>query len=168
LTSATLKKAVLRLHPARWLCGFVDSAHLRGPGPLTCLLPEGQAHEVDATALQAVYFVTDFAQVSELAAPPRRAAAALPGLRVRVRTRGGVLLEGILATDLLALSGGLDLTPAHAESAWQRLFVPASALVQVLPLAMVRPPRRRRGQPPLSGQFPLFQTGAAQPEKEVE
>lgn len=168
MTSATLKKAVLRLHPAQWLCGFVDAAHLREPGPLTILLPEGQAREVDAAALQAIYFVSDFDLVAELTAPPRRGAGALPGLRVRARTRGGLLVEGILATELLALSGGLDLTPAHAECAWQRLFVPAGALVQVVPLAMVRLPRRRRAQTPLSGQFPLFHTGSAKPEKEVE
>ncbi|HET9784022.1 MAG TPA: hypothetical protein VFP94_03575, partial [Terriglobales bacterium] len=98
MTTTTLKKAALRLHPAQWLCGFVDSARLRDPAPLTCLLPQGQTRVVAAAELQAVYFIADFAQVTDLASPPRRGAGALPGLRVRVRTRAGLLLEGILAT----------------------------------------------------------------------
>jgi hypothetical protein len=167
LTSATLKKAALRLHPARWVCGFLDPARLRGNDRLECLLPDGQTETIKRGELQAVYFVSDFAQLAELTSPPRRGVIPLPGLRVRVRTRGGSWLEGILATELLHVHEGVDLTPPHTDSPWQHVFVPSAALLQLLPVEVVRTPRRRRPTTPDLGQFPLFHSGSPKPDQEV-
>ncbi len=139
--------------------GYADPGRLpwmAGGAVLEMLRPEGQAQTLAADEVQAVYFVDDFATVSELRtlALPGRAAARLPGLWVRVRWHGLPPLEGILATGLLQLHRGIELTPLRAGSAWQRVYIPTAMVEELTVVEVVRSPRRLRRPP--AGQIDLF------------
>lgn len=159
---STHKKVVVRHRSLGLIAGYIDADRLpwlSGGHDLELLRPEGQAHPLAASEVQAIYFVDDFARMAELRTltMPGRAAARLPGLWVRIRWRGQPPLEGILVTELLQLGKGIELTPLRADSAWQRVYVPLAAIETLIPVEVVRTPRRRS---PVAGQIDLFAAGA--------
>ncbi|MGH9477252.1 MAG: DUF6982 domain-containing protein [Terriglobales bacterium] len=164
MNPATHKKIVLRLHPAAWLSGYVDPARLRDKGMLELLPPEGPLIRIAREEVQAAYFVADFHPAGLETLIPPRGETPLPGVRVRCRTRGRHMLDGILASDLLAVAEGLDLTPPYTRSSWHRVWVPAAALEQLQVVEVVRAARRRRASAPHgTGQITLFDSAEAHP-----
>lgn len=158
---ATHKKIALRLLSSGWLTGFGDPAALRSADPIELLPLSGPLVRVARGQLQAAYFLSDFSQLALLHLPAPRGELRLPGVRMQCRTRDRQMLEGILASDLLALPSGLDLTPLYARCPWQRVYLPMSALDQLQVVEVVRPVRHRRT--PAPAQILLFAPQAPAP-----
>ncbi|MGH9484011.1 MAG: hypothetical protein ACRD1F_03050, partial [Terriglobales bacterium] len=121
------------------------------------LRPEGQRVEVDQEQILAGYFVDEFVRDEELMRAAPRGAVALPGIRMRCRTLDHQTREGLLASDLLGLHEGLELTAPYAECRWQRLYVPRRALEYLAVVGVVRAARQRRQAP--QAQISLFSPG---------
>lgn len=138
------KKLVLCLRSGHVLAGFAEPEALSAAGQFQVLMPQGRKVEVAGEQLLAAYFVGEFVNVQMLASPAPRGAVPLPGVRVRCRTLDHQTREGLLATDLLHLEAGVELTPPFAECSWQRVYIPRGALEQFSIIGVVRPPRRRR------------------------
>lgn len=138
------KKLVLCLRSGTLLAGFAEPEALSAAGRLQILMPQGRKVEVEGEQLLAAYYVADFVSAQVLASPAPRGAVPLPGVRVRCRTVDHQTREGLLATDLLHLEAGLELTPSFAECPWQRVYIPRGALEQFSIVGVVHPPRRRR------------------------
>ncbi|MGH9488067.1 MAG: DUF6982 domain-containing protein [Terriglobales bacterium] len=163
MNPAARKKVVLRLlaHGAlasaeRWLAGVVDPAVLADTQAWEILLPQGQLVRLDPAQVQAVYFVSNLDAAAALALPPARGAVRLPGVQVRCRTRDRQVLDGILASDLLRLEVGVELTPLFSGCPWQRVHVPRPALLHLSVVEVLRPAHRRRSMPAPELQFGLF------------
>jgi len=144
--------------------GFISTAELTGAGRLNLLSPEGQARRIEWEEVQAVFFVSGFERIEELRGDLRgphhggNAGARRPGLWVRVRCRDHWSVEGILDSDLLDLGSGISLSPLHAHSSCQRIYVPRSAAERVSVVDWVRPARQRRTPGPAAAdQFTLFE-----------
>jgi hypothetical protein len=159
--TSTHKKVAVRHRQLGLVPGYIDPDRLpwlRNGTALELLRPEGQAQPLAPGDVHAIYFVDDFARCAELRTLPMpgRAAARLPGVWVRVRWRGQPSLEGLLATNLLQLKRGIELTPLRMDCAWQRVYIPFDAVEELSVVDVVRPPRRRRSA---SGQIDLFAAG---------
>ncbi|MGH9482447.1 MAG: DUF6982 domain-containing protein [Terriglobales bacterium] len=169
MNPSTHKKVAVRHQQLGLVAGIVDPAQLGRPGvpqPFELLTPEGQATLLDPRQVQAVYFISDFDRAQALRGLPAAghgSAARLPGLWVRVRCRDRYSVEGIVASELLDLEAGLWLSPLVPDSPWQRVYLPRSAMEQIVPMELVRRPRRRRASAQPSPQFGLF-TEDASPE----
>ncbi|MGH9468068.1 MAG: DUF6982 domain-containing protein [Terriglobales bacterium] len=170
MTSSTRKRVILRLTARRgdrtFQAGFAEPAALRQPHRLELLLPEGETLTLAPGEWSAAYFVADFSAdtlnhfpdpTSDPGARMHRGPAA--GVRLRCRLLDHQNIDGMLASDLLHLEEGIELTPPHGGSLWTRVYVPRRALDQLSVVEVVRPPRRRR--PAAADQFSLFSAEAA-------
>ena len=151
MNPSTHKKVLVR-HPASGgggndtTAGYLEPSKLNRDEGLTLMTPGGQAVTIAREHVQAVFFVPGWEGIEHLsgAACWGRSGTRLPGLWVRVRCRGRFHVEGILASELLDLAAGVWLSPLYAESACQRVFIPAGAAERVEAVEMVKPVRRRQ------------------------
>lgn len=145
MDSSTHKKVVVRQRQAGLVSGYLGTAALSAATEIEVLTPEGQALRLGTDQVAAIYFVADWsASAGLLTSPPRRTANRLPGVWIRIHSRGRQTIEGLLASDLLEISQGLWLSPLREDSEWQRAYVPRAAMEQVQIVEVVHSPRRRR------------------------
>jgi len=92
-----------------------------------------------------VYFVRDFDDPN---LPARKTFATRPrteGLWVRMRFRDNEVMEGLMPNNLAHLgTDGFLVTPPDTRSNTQRIFVPRSALTEILVLAVIGGQHARR------------------------
>ena len=142
--ASTHKKVVIELDDRRALRGFLNPARLAGEETLDLLTPEGEHEAVAVAKVRAVYFVRD---LHEEFAPERKAFLNRPkldGLWVKVRFRDDATLEGVIPNDLLSLlDNGVQITPPDLNSSTDHIFVPRSALTEVIVLGVVGIARRK-------------------------
>lgn len=161
MNPTTHKKVVVRHRPLGLVAGFVDPLQLEAALRWELITPSGQALVISPEQVLTVYFVSEFEQLEGLRLPVAsgRGGARLAGVWVRIRCQDRHSLEGILASDLLALPSGVWLSPLWPDSPWQRAYLPRPAMEQITVIEVVRPPRRRRPLP--SEQIGLFGEGLA-------
>lgn len=128
----------------------------------------GRVLALPMSDIKVISFVRDF-NLSDTRDPERlsrRAFLARPrteGLWLRLTFRSGDQMEGLAAADLSLFDGaledaGLYLSPPDARSNAQRLFVPRSAIADLLLIAVITAPSRRKPElkPEASLQEELF------------
>ena len=107
--------------------------------------------------LRSIYFVREFNDDFE---PERKAFLSRPkldGLWVRLRYSDGETLEGVIPNDLLnLLDNGVQITPPDLNSNTDRIFVPRSALREIMVLGVVGIARRKPTAIPVAAQPRLF------------
>jgi hypothetical protein len=156
---STHKKVIVRKIGRDSLSGYVSPASFVAEGKLELLNQSGKVVLIDLAEIKSVDFVRDF---SDSTAPTRKTFTTRPrteGLWVRLRFSDNDMLEGMMANDLVQLAPeGYLVTPPDTRGNIQRVFVPKSALAEMLVLAVIGRPesRRKPAQPDETGQERLF------------
>lgn len=144
LPASTHKKVVVEFLDRKSLRGYLNPARIGDSPSLDVLTPEGAHEEIPREKVRAIYFVRDLADDFE---PERTAFLSRPkldGLWVKLRFRDGETLEGVIPNDLLAfMENGLQLTPPDFNSNTDRIYVPRSALTELMVLGVVGIARRK-------------------------
>lgn len=156
---STHKKVIVRKIGRDSLSGYVSPANFVIEGKLELLNQSGKVVLIDLAEIKSVDFVRDF---TDSAAPTRKTFTTRPrteGLWVRLRFSDNDVLEGMMANDLVQLAPeGYLVTPPDTRGNIQRIFVPKSALEEMIVLAVIGRPelRRKAARPEDTGQERLF------------
>lgn len=156
---STHKKVIVRKIGRDSLSGYVSPANFVIEGKLELLNQSGKVVLIDLAEIKSVDFVRDF---SDSAAPTRKTFTTRPrteGLWVRLRFSDNDVLEGMMANDLVQFAPeGYLVTPPDTRGNIQRIFVPKSALEEMIVLAVIGRPelRRKAARPEDTGQERLF------------
>ncbi|HEV2647447.1 MAG TPA: hypothetical protein VGU46_13890 [Acidobacteriaceae bacterium] len=151
--SNSRKKVIVRRFSGDTLPGYLPASGLARTGSLDLLDLSGRILTLTLTDIKTVSYVREF-NLSDVANPERltrRVFLARPrteGLWVRLTFRSGDQLEGLAPTDLTLLDGltedaGLYLTPPDTRSNTQRIYIPRTAITELVLLAVVTSPSRR-------------------------
>jgi uncharacterized protein DUF6982 len=155
--TSTHKKVVVVLADKKSLRGYLNPSRLGSNGPIDLLSPDGEHTELQLEKLRSIYFVRDFEDEFE---PERKAFLSRPkldGLWVKLRYADGETLEGVIPNDLLnLLDNGVQITPPDLNSNTDRIFVPRSALREVMVLGVVGIARRKPAAAATASQPRLF------------
>jgi len=160
--SSTHKKVILRKLDRDAMQGFVAPASFIVEGKVELMNTAGKVVLVDLADVKGVYFVREFADVDS---STRKTFATRPrteGLWVRLKFRDNDVLEGLMPNDLTQLSrDGFFINPPDSRGNLQRIFVPRSALAELMVLSVIGGPSARRRRPraaPVvdSRQVPMF------------
>ena len=162
--SPSAKKVIVRrfvgdvLHGYLQPSGFVRrSADSEQAYAIDLLDLSGRVVVLPMSEIKVISFVRDF-NLSDTRDPERlsrRTFLARPrteGLWLRLTFRSGDQIEGLATADLSLLDGAIEdagvyLSPPDPRSNTQRLFVPRSAIAELLLLAIVTTPSRRKADP---------------------
>jgi hypothetical protein len=155
--ASTHKKVIVVLADRKPLRGYLNPARLGQTDPVDLLTPDGEHQEIPLAKIRSIYFVRDFSDEFE---PERKAFLSRPkldGLWVRLRYTDGETLEGLTPNDLLSLlDNGVQITPPDLNSTTDRIFVPRSALSEIIVLGVVGIARRKPAAAAAAGQSRLF------------
>lgn len=142
---STHKKVIVRKLDRDSVAGFVNPSAFVVDGKVELLNTAGQVVTVDLAEVKGVYFVREFDDPN---LPARKTFASRPraeGLWVRMRFRDNEIMEGLMPNDLTHLGPeGFLVTPPDTRSNTQRIFVPRSALTEMLVLAVIGGQQARR------------------------
>jgi hypothetical protein len=142
--ASTHKKVVVVFADKKSLRGYLNPSRLGQSDPIDLLTPEGEHQELPLAKVRSIYFVREFSDDFE---PERKAFLSRPkldGLWVRLRYNDGDTLEGVVPNDLLSLlDNGVQITPPDLNSATDRIFVPRTALTELVVLGVVGIARRK-------------------------
>lgn len=157
--SSTAKKILIERFDRVMMRGYVQSLPAAVGEALELITPDGAALIVQLDQIKAVCFVRDlegpsiFKERKEFLSRPKS-----HGLWVEARFTDGSKLEGMVANNLAELNPpGYALTPPEIAGNTQRVWIPQSALAELVVLGVVGTPKRaqsRRG--PETRQISLF------------
>jgi hypothetical protein len=141
--TSTHKKVVVLLLDQTPLKGYLNPAFLGREETIDLLTPDGEHRTISLEDVKSVHFVREFLDHFE---PERKTFLSRPkldGLWVRLRFRDGDVMEGIVSNNLLdLLDTGVQLTPPDVHGNSVRLFIPRTALAEVIVLGVVGVARR--------------------------
>lgn len=160
--NSTFKKVVVLRLDHNHLPGYLDPAQL-GCGEIIDLLTlEGERQALALSEVKGVYFVREFGEPFELQRKVYLSRPRQEGLWVRLRFTDGDQFEGLVPNDLLSmLDHGIQITPPDLSGNSFRVFIPRSALAQVVVLGVVGQARRARPAPTVPApQRGLFESPA--------
>jgi Family of unknown function (DUF6982) len=142
---STHKKVIVRKMGRDSISGYVAPAHFVVEDKLELLNPSGKVVLIDLAEIKSVDFVRDF---SESAGAGRKTFTTRPrteGLWVRLKFIDNDVLEGMMANDLTqVVPQGYLITPPDTRGNTQKVFVPKSALHEMIVLAVIGRPETRR------------------------
>ena len=143
--ASTHKKVIVRKLDRDSVAGFVNPSAFVVDGKVEMLNTSGQVVTVELEEVKGVYFVREFDDPN---LPARKTFATRPrteGLWVRMRFRDNEVMEGLMPNDLRQVGiDGFLVTPPDTRSNTQRIFVPRSALTEMLVLAVIGGQQARR------------------------
>jgi hypothetical protein len=160
LAGSTTKKVLVRRLDGQVIPGYASPQTYLRADAVEILTRGGQVAVISYQDLKAVYFVRDFDGGE--AAEGRKLFQSRPkleGLWVRMRFRDEDLLDGILPNDLLQITDkGLTITPPDPYSNNQKIFVPRTALIELVVLGVIGSPlsKPQRKRPAGKDQIELF------------
>ena len=139
------KKVIVRKMGRDSIGGYVSPANFVVEGKLELLNPSGKVVLIDLGEVKSVDFVRDF---SDTAAVGRKTFTSRPrtdGLWVRLKFTDNDVLEGLMANDLTqVVPQGYLITPPDTRGNTQKVFVPKSALHEMIVLAVIGRPEARK------------------------
>jgi hypothetical protein len=142
---STHKKVIVRKLGRDSISGYVAPAHFVVEDKLELLNPSGKVVLIDLAEIKSVDFVRDF---SEGASTGRKTFTTRPrteGLWVRLKFIDNDVLEGMMANDLTQVAPqGYLITPPDTRGNTQKVFVPKSALHEMIVLAVIGRPETRK------------------------
>lgn len=157
--TSTAKKILIERFDRVMMRGYAQALPSSAAAPFEFITPDGAATSVPLDQIKAVCFVRDlegpsiFKERKEFLSRPKS-----HGLWVEARFTDGSRLEGMLPNNLNELSPpGYALTPPEIAGNTQRVWIPQSALAELVVLGVVGTPKRaqaRRG--PETRQISLF------------
>lgn len=137
--------------------GYINPSRLGQADPIDLLTPDGEHEQIVLAKVRSIYFVREFSDDFE---PERKVFLSRPkldGLWVRLRFTDNDTLEGVIPNDLLSLlDNGVQLTPPDLNSTSDRIFIPRTALAEVIVLGVVGIARRKPAAAAAAAQPRLF------------
>ena len=158
--SSAQKKVIVRRFTGETLPGYLPLSDFVRNRSIDLLDLSGRVIPLLLNDVKHVCYVRDF-NLNDSFNPERlsrRTFLAKPrteGLWVRMKFRGGDVLEGlapidITLTDDLIQDEGLQVTPPDTRSNAQRIFVPRSSLTELQLVAVITSPSRKKPLPAAS------------------
>jgi hypothetical protein len=145
---------VVRFLDRKEVRGYLNPGKLGDAEMLDLLTPEGEHRDFAVKDVRSIYFVREFADDFE---PERKAFLSRPkldGLWVRLKFRDDDTIEGVVPNDLLSLlDRGVQITPPDLHGATLKIFIPRTALTEMIVLGVVGIARRKPVAPPQPGLF---------------
>jgi uncharacterized protein DUF6982 len=142
---STHKKVIIRKMGRDAISGYVSPAQFIVEGKLELLNQSGKVVQIGLNEVKSVDFVRDF---SDPSGPSRKTFTTRPrteGLWVRLRFSDNDVLEGMMPNDLVQVAPeGYLITPPDTRGNIQRIFVPRSALEEMVVLGVIGRPEARR------------------------
>lgn len=153
--ASTHKKVVVRKMDRDSLNGFVG-AHFISDGKVELLNTAGNVVMIDLREVKGVFFVRDFGDTEDLTRKTFTTRPRAEGLWVRLKFRDNDIIEGLMQNDLMQVTAeGFTINPPDTRSNTQRIFVPRSALTEMIVLGVIG--ERVRRKPTDERQVPMFQ-----------
>jgi len=141
-----LNRSVLR--------GYLNPTKIGEEETVELLTREGEQRNFTLKEVRSIYFVREFADDYE---PERKAFLSRPkmdGLWVRLKFRDEDTIEGVVPNDLLSLlDRGVQITPPDLHGTTLRIFIPRTALTEMMVLGVVGIARRKPAALPQPGLF---------------
>jgi hypothetical protein len=153
--ASTHKKVIVRKLDRDTINGFVG-AHFLADGKLELLNTAGNVVLIELRDIKGVYFVRDFNDTEDLTRKVFTSRPRAEGLWVRLKFRDNDVVEGLMPNDLMQISAeGFLINPPDTRSNTQRIFVPRSALTEMVVLGVIG--ERVRRKPTEELQVPMFE-----------
>ena len=157
--SSTHKKVIVRKMDRDSVQGYVAATEFLVGHKVELLNTAGNVVLIELSEIKGVYFVRDFADSGSLQRKTFATRPRVEGLWVRLRFRDGEILEGLMPNDLTHMGAeGFFLNPPDTRGNIQRIYVPRSALSELVVLAVIGSGSKRRKQPEAEQQAPLLFT----------
>ena len=155
--ATTHKKVVVRKIDRDSVTGYV-SAEFIADGKVEVMNTAGKVVAIGLREIKGVYFVREFGDSESLARKTFTSRPRVEGLWVRLRFRDNEVIEGMMPNDLLQDGAeGFSIIPPDPHSNTQRIFVPRSALTDMIVLGVIGEKAGRRGRRPEdTRQVPMF------------
>ena len=158
MAGSTTKKAVLLRFDKEAVAGYINPLSYLQPTGVELLSAQGNIATVPYGDIKNMAFVREF----EAGEPERQVFLTRPkmdGLWVRLRSRDGDVMEGIMANNLMQVDPyGFTVIPPDSYGNRQRIFVPRAALQSIEVLGVVGSPlKRRKGKEAPKEQIGLFE-----------
>jgi len=152
--TSTHKKVVVRFLNRSVLRGYLNPTKIGEEETVELLTREGEQRNFTLKEVRSIYFVREFADDYE---PERKAFLSRPkmdGLWVRLKFRDEDTIEGVVPNDLLSLlDRGVQITPPDLHGTTLRIFIPRTALTEMMVLGVVGIARRKPAALPQPGLF---------------
>jgi hypothetical protein len=153
--ASTHKKVIVRKLDRDTINGFVG-AHFLADGKLELLNTAGNVVLIELRDIKGVYFVRDFNDTEDLTRKVFTSRPRAEGLWVRLKFRDNDVVEGLMPNDLMQIGAeGFLINPPDTRSNTQRIFVPRSALTEMVVLGVIG--ERIRRKPTEELQVPMFE-----------
>jgi hypothetical protein len=145
---------VVRFFGRSDLRGYLNPGRLGEADSVELLTPDGEHRDLELKDVRSIYFVRDFAENFE---PERKVFLSRPkldGLWVRLKFRDDDMIEGVVPNDLLSLlDRGVQITPPDLHGATLKIFIPRTAISELVVLGVVGIARRKPPAPPQPSLF---------------
>ena len=155
--SSTRKKVIVRKLDRDTAAGYVGSEYI-ADGKLELLNTAGTVVTIALSEIKGVYFVREFSEPESLTRKTFTSRPRTEGLWVRLHFRDNEIIEGLMPNDLVQEgTDGFSIIPPDTRSNTQRIFVPRSALAQMVVIAVIGEKKTQRGRSPEDGRHvPMF------------
>ena len=156
--ATTHKKVIVRKMDRDTATGYVNATFVSN-GRLELLNTSGNVVTIDLRDIKGVYFVREFGDSESLTRKTFTSRPRTEGLWVRLRFRDNEVIEGVMPNDLLQEGiEGFSIIPADTGSNTQRIFIPRSALAEMVVIGVIgeKKPGRRGRRPEDTRQVPMF------------
>ncbi|HYE23917.1 MAG TPA: hypothetical protein VEG32_01835 [Clostridia bacterium] len=155
--ASTHKKVIVRKTDRDSMNGYVATSQFISDGKLEMLNTAGNVVMIDLRDVKGVYFVREFSDSESLTRKTFTTRPRVEGLWVRLRFRDNEVLEGLMPNDLTQITAeGFFVNPPDTRSNTQRIFVPRSAISELMVLAVIGAQSRRRKSDDDARQVPMF------------
>ena len=153
---STHKKVIVRKLGRDSAGGYVSPNYIT-EGKLELLNPSGKVVLIDLREIKSVDFVRD---LNDAGSPARKTFTSRPrteGLWVRISFKDNEVIEGMMPNDLIQIAPeGFLVIPPDTRSNTQRIFIPRTALQELIVLGVIGGiPGKRRARPETE-QVPMF------------
>jgi hypothetical protein len=151
------KKVIVRKMDRDSMNGYV-APNFIVDGKLELLNTSGKVVFIELADIKGVYFVRDFADSESFARKTFTTRPRTEGLWVRIHFKDNELIEGLMPNDLTQIAPeGFLVIPPDTRSNTQRIFIPRTALQELVVLGVIGGiPGKRRARPETE-QVPMFE-----------
>jgi uncharacterized protein DUF6982 len=151
------KKVIVRKIDRDSMNGYV-APNFIVDNKLELLNTSGKVVFIDLADIKGVYFVRDFADSESFARKTFTTRPRTEGLWVRIHFKDNEVMEGLMPNDLTQIAPeGFLVIPPDTRSNTQRIFIPRTALQELVVLGVIGGvPGKRRARPETE-QVPMFE-----------
>jgi len=151
------KKVIVRKMDRDSMNGYVAPRFIVD-GKLELLNTSGKVVFIELADIKGVYFVRDFADSESFARKTFTTRPRTEGLWVRIHFKDNEVIEGLMPNDLMQIAPeGFLVIPPDTRSNTQRIFIPRTALQELVVLGVIGGiPGKRRARPEIE-QVPMFE-----------